>query len=146
MQKQKAFTLIELMITVGIVGILATIAYPSYQNSVIKSRRADAKSALLELANFMERHATEANCYTDPGTDGLCDTADDSAPALPFTATPRTGTAYYTLAIAAIDAVSYTLTATPIVGTSQENDDCGSLSLTNTGIKSSTGLTAADCW
>ncbi|MBT5967504.1 MAG: prepilin-type N-terminal cleavage/methylation domain-containing protein, partial [Gammaproteobacteria bacterium] len=51
----KGFTIIELMITVAIIGILASIAYPSYQESVYKSRRADGKGALLGLANAMER-------------------------------------------------------------------------------------------
>ncbi|MFI3186333.1 MAG: prepilin-type N-terminal cleavage/methylation domain-containing protein, partial [Methylococcaceae bacterium] len=57
-QSQAGFTLIELMVTVAIVGILAAIAYPSYQDSVRKSRRADASGALLGLANAMERHFT----------------------------------------------------------------------------------------
>ena len=51
----KGFSLIELMIAVAIVGILAGIAYPSYQESVRDSRRADAKGALLGFANSMER-------------------------------------------------------------------------------------------
>ncbi|MCP4091353.1 MAG: prepilin-type N-terminal cleavage/methylation domain-containing protein, partial [Gammaproteobacteria bacterium] len=56
--KSRGFTLIELMIVVAIVGILAAIAYPSYQEQVRKSRRADANGALLGLANAMQRHAT----------------------------------------------------------------------------------------
>ena len=61
--KNNGFTLVELMIAVGIVGILSAIAYPSYQNSILKSRRADAKSGLLQLTNFMERLYTETGCY-----------------------------------------------------------------------------------
>lgn len=62
-QYSKGFTLIELMIAVAVVGILAAIAYPSYQDSVRKSRRADAKSALLDAAH--ERTVfTENNQYT----------------------------------------------------------------------------------
>ena len=63
MLNTKGFTLVELMIAVAIVGILASIAYPSYQDSVRKSRRADAKGALLGFANAMERHFTENNSY-----------------------------------------------------------------------------------
>jgi prepilin-type N-terminal cleavage/methylation domain-containing protein len=60
---KNGFTLIELMIVVAIIGILASIAYPSYQESILKSRRADAKGALLGFANAMERHFTETNSY-----------------------------------------------------------------------------------
>ena len=149
-QLQQGFTLIELMITVAIVGILAAVTYPSYQNSVMKSHRADAKSALLELASYMERHATESGCYLDPGADNQCETGDETIPVLPFTVTPKTGTAYYDLVLFPVDATSFTLSANPIAGTSQANDDCGSLTLTNTGVKGVipivSGLTEADCW
>jgi type IV pilus assembly protein PilE len=63
MGKIKGFTLIELVIVVAIVAILATIAYPSYQDSVRKSRRADAKGVLMEAAQWMERFYTENNRY-----------------------------------------------------------------------------------
>lgn len=149
-QRHLGFTLIELMVTVAIVGVLAAVTYPSYQNSAIKSRRADAKSALLELANYMERHATEVGCYTDIGGDNQCGTEDDTIPTLPFTITPQTGTAYYDLVLFPVDATSFTLSANPIAGASQDNDDCGSLTLTNTGVKDviplTAGITAADCW
>ena len=119
MQKQKAFTLIELMITVAIVGILAAIALPSYQDSVRKSRRADIKVVMLGLANALERRFTETNSYL-----GVAGT---------------TGT-YYTVTIAAT-AISYTLTATPTGD--QASDACGTLTLTETGAKTPT---TAGCW
>ena len=50
------FTLIEVMIVVALIALLATIAMPSYQDSIRKSRRADAKAALVQLAQFMERN------------------------------------------------------------------------------------------
>jgi type IV pilus assembly protein PilE len=146
-QSQQGFTLIEVMITVVIIGVLAAIVYPSYQSNITQSRRADAKSALLELANFMERLATENGCYMDAGNDGQCGTGDDNTPTLPFATTPKIGTAYYDLTVTPITATSFTLVATPIVGTPQATDACGALTLTNTGIKGVTsGAAVADCW
>lgn len=57
------FTLIELMIVVAIVGILAAVAYPAYTDSVRKGRRAQARTALLELMQQQERFMTQRNCY-----------------------------------------------------------------------------------
>ncbi len=60
---QSGFTLIELMITVAIIGILAAIAYPSYQNYTKQTRRSDAQIALTQAANQQERFFTECNWY-----------------------------------------------------------------------------------
>jgi type IV pilus assembly protein PilE len=122
--KNSGFTLIELIIVIVIVGILASIALPSYQDSVRKARRSDAKAALLENANFMERFYTENNTYTLGGT-----------------ALSITSTNYYDLDPTTSGA-SYTLKATPTG--SQTSDSCGNLSITNTGLKSATGT--GSCW
>lgn len=121
MLKTKGFTLIELMIAVAILGILAGIAYPSYQDSVRESRRADAKGALLGFANSMERYYTENNTYV-------------GAPV-------NASTAYYTLTINKADVRSYELHATP--QGSQVDDKCGTLSLTQTGVR---GPSTSNCW
>lgn len=60
---RNGFTLIELMIVVVIIGILAAIAYPSYQNYSRSTRRSDAQTALLQVANQQERFFTECNWY-----------------------------------------------------------------------------------
>ncbi len=151
---KQGFTLIELMITVAIIGILASIALPSYQDSVRKSRRNDAQGVLLGLANAMERHyTTNNNSYCDAGGAGgsdLCGspgTNDDGTPSI-YTIPPETAS-YYIIAISnTIDANSYTLTADRTGA--QSNDKCGTLTLSNTGVKSvtnqDTGITATDCW
>jgi type IV pilus assembly protein PilE len=136
MKTQKAFTLIELMIAVSIISILAAIAYPSYQDSIRKSRRADAKGALLGFANAMERRFTETNSYCDVGGTGganTCDVAgtnDTGSPSIYSSQSPVDGgTKYYDLTINIVTASTYTLRATPI--NAQAGN--GILELTQTG-------------
>lgn len=63
------FSLIELLIVIAIIGILATVAYPSYQDSVRKSHRTDGQSALLEAISRMERYFYNNNTYSTNLTD-----------------------------------------------------------------------------
>lgn len=150
MNKQQAFTLVELMVTVAIVGILASIALPSYQEHVKKSRRADAEGALMGLANAMERHFTESNSYCDAGgTDGAnscgaAGTNDTGSPSIYHSQSPTSGSAAYSLTISAVTANTYALSATPTGA--QANDKCGTLTLTNTGVKGVSAATVAECW
>jgi len=62
-RQQAGFTLIELMITVAIVGILASIAYPAYTDSIRKGKRAEARTALINLLQQQERFLTQTNSY-----------------------------------------------------------------------------------
>lgn len=142
MIQQRAFTLIELMVTVAIVGILASIAIPSYQESVGKSRRADAKAALLGLANGMERYFTVNNSYAGAGTGG----ANTGTPAATvYGVDPSTAT-YYDITINTATASAYTLWAAPTGA--QSGDKCGTLALTNAGVKTYTGSggSVSECW
>jgi type IV pilus assembly protein PilE len=140
----KGFTLIELMIAVAIIGILAAIAVPSYQESVNKSRRADAKATLLGLANAMERQFTETNSFKKAA--GTTATPTDTGVPLFYAVDSNTTGKYYDVTINAADDTSYTLWAAPKGG--QSHDKCGTFKLTHTGDKSFTGAggTQADCW
>ena len=133
LKTHNGFTLIELMVVVAIIGLLASIAYPNYQDSVIRSRRADAKGALLGFANAMERYFTENNTYLGAG--GTAGTpANTGSPRVFSTQSPIDGTtAYYALIIQAATQTTYNLRATPVVGTSQASD--GILEINNTEAK-----------
>ena len=136
---QNGFTLIELMMVVAIVGVLAAIAIPSYQDSIVKSRRADAKAALSELSVFMERYYTAKGCYggEPDATTGVCPT---TPPPLPFVVSPKSGTpSYYNLSVA-VTASTFTLKAAPI--SDKLDTKCGSLTLTSTGVKSTSTVDA----
>ncbi len=133
----KGFTLIELMITVAIIGILAGIAYPSYQDSVRKSRRADAKAALMGLSNAMERHFTETNSYIGA--------AVGCSPNPGIYCVPPQTANFYNITINAATAATFTIQAAP-TGT-HTDPRCGTLSLTHTGVRGETGTgTVAECW
>lgn len=62
-RNQSGFTLMELMITVAIVGTLAAVAYPAYTDSVSKGKRAEARTALINLLQQQERYLTQMNTY-----------------------------------------------------------------------------------
>jgi type IV pilus assembly protein PilE len=130
----RGFTLIELMVVVAIIAILASIAYPAYNETVARSRRADAKSVLLENAQWMERQYTVLGSYTVTS-------------ALPVTESPK-GSAkkVYNVSFSASSATGFTLQAVPKNG--MASDKCGTLTLTSTGAKdvASATATAAECW
>lgn len=124
---QKGFSLIELMIAVVIVGILAAVALPSYQNYVVKGNRAAAQAFMMDVENRQKQYLLDARSYAaDLATLGMTAPADVSN--------------FYTLSIATSSAPpAFTITATPIAGTRQESD--GVLTLDNSGAK-----TPADKW
>lgn len=134
--RSRGFTLLEIMIACAIVAVLAAIAYPSYTNSVQKSRRAEATAALLGVASQMERFSTEKGSYA---------TATLGA-APPAVFANHTENSYYNLSLANLTATTYTARAAPTGA--QTGDPCGTFTYTEQGIKSVTGgtWTTAQCW
>lgn len=143
--KETGFTLVELMITVAIIGILAAIAYPSYTQYVQRANRAEARGLLLENAQFLERNFTTANRYDQTSAGGAIGNSQ-----LPRQQSPVNGAAKYniTVAMGAAPAQTFTLSAAPTG--SMTGDTCGTFTLTNTGVQGAGGQTnnsfVGGCW
>lgn len=119
--RQSGFTLIELMIVVVVVGILVAIGLPSYNNSVTRSIRADAQSALLGFAQAMERHFQQNYSY-EGAANGGNDTGAPAATTFPTQAPIEGNNPSYDLTITAADDTGFTLRATPIAGGRQDGN------------------------
>ena len=132
--KSSGFTLIELMLTIAIIAILAGIAIPSYQNYILKSRRADGKSAILDAQLKEEKWRTNNVSYTSTLADLV----------MPTTSVDE----YYTVAISNTSATTYKITATH-TGVQTADEDCKTLSIDEEGTKTSTNTSNAAndvCW
>ena len=138
-QNQWGITLIELLVPLVIVGILASIAIPSYREYVSRGHRADAKAVLMEDVQFMERNFTLSNKYNQDSA--------GTAISLPYTQSPKTGTALYTISATTLSATQFVLSATPVVGGAMAGDGCGALTYDQQGVKGVTGgLSVGECW
>jgi type IV pilus assembly protein PilE len=128
------YTLIEILIVVIIVGVLMAVAIPSYINSVRKSHRAEAKTALLDLAAREERYYTVNNSYTGSAT------ALGYATAFPINLDTKP---YFQLSISGSTASTYNLLAQ--AQGDQQNDACGNYMLDNFGNQTNSTATTG-CW
>ncbi len=154
MQHPKAvrgFTLIELMVVVTIVGLLLTLAIPAYSGYIARSQRADARTTLLQAAQFMQRFYAANDNFKETR----------SSPAVPVSTempamlkkSPANGTAIYELTVIDATEDAYTLTMAPVAGGRMGTDPCGSYVVTSLGrsinIKGGTELPVEErnaCW
>jgi len=128
-RSQNGFTLIEMMIVVAIIGILAAIAIPNYQDYVRKSRRTDATIAISKIQQAQEKWRANNSSYTATLSDlGITNTTEGG---------------YYTLSLSGASATGYTVLATAVNGKSQQSDsNCKILAAqTSNGNIKTTGAT-----
>ncbi|HMN74795.1 MAG TPA: type IV pilin protein [Burkholderiaceae bacterium] len=139
---RRGFTLIELMITVAIVGILAAIAYPSYQDSVRKGKRAEGRSALIDFMQQQERFLTQTGSYSvvTPGQTGVAfktfsgDNATSPAYKIGAEACPGTPAPSMRECVRVVAVPQFT------------DDDGGTLRIMSTGPRDCTGAKPQLCW
>jgi len=120
----RGFTLIELMITVVIIGILASIAIPSYSNYIVRSNRAAAHTEMMDIANRQQQYLLANRSYA---TDGQLGYSVPSSLSGKYTAT------VVPTAATATTPPTFVITFTPVTGGSQAGD--GALTLNQDGIK-----------
>lgn len=160
---QGGFTLIELMIVVAVVGILGAVAYPAYTESVLKGRRAQGRTALVELLQQQERFMTQRNCYmafttsntwasTATANSACSITSSTTVPFKNFAGDSSASSAYRLSATACGNSISLSdcikVVATPT--RSGSDPAVAELAITSTGQKSCTGTAALTdfkrCW
>jgi len=130
---QGGFTLIEIMVVVAIVAVLSTIAYGSYRDSVVKSKRKAAAACSIELAQFMERYYTTNMTYVGA--------------ALPNAGCRAELALDYAFGVAGLTATGYTISATPVGAQLSSDTLCGTLGVNERGQKSKSGSgSLTDCW
>ena len=129
MRITKGFTLIELMLTVAIIGILAAIAYPSYIEYITKSGRSEGVAAVMNVANLQEQYYLDNRVYaTDMTKLGLA--------ANPFV------TEHGNYSVASVGTSSFTITATAKGSQASRDSTCATITMSSTGVKGS----SAECW
>jgi type IV pilus assembly protein PilE len=139
--RQRGFSLIELVVTMCIIGILAGIAYPSYVQYTMRSNRSDATTSLINAAQIMQRCYSQTYDYTQ------CVGNPTPAGLVGLAAPYNSPQGYYSITLDANASNTFTVTATPIQ-TPQTNDaQCATFTLSQASQQTSTGTaTPQTCW
>ena len=129
--KIKGFTLIELMVVIAIIAMVLAYAIPNYRDYVLRSKRTEAKNALMQVSHLQERHYANKNRYGD---------SDEIKLSEIFPAPAGDNEKNYTISMVSTD-TSYTITATAAKG-QVEDTGCTTMTLNSLGVKTPSG----DCW
>lgn len=128
------FTLIEMLVAVTIIGILASIAYPSYTAHLIRVRRIDGQSGLLDLAARLERFYYQNNTYSGASFEKLG-------------SHPASQQGYYRFQITGQTATGYDLAAVPVGSQLKYDTECGALTYDQMNTRGQTGGgSLRECW
>jgi type IV pilus assembly protein PilE len=142
--RERGVTLLELMAVVLIIGILASIAIPSYRTYLLRAQRTDGTSALLRVAAAQEKFYLQNNRYATN------DELDDAPPA--GLGIPATEHGYYTVSTVSVDnTLDFTATAVTVAGGAQATDvQCVTFTInqagTRTALDSGNAVNTNNCW
>ncbi len=144
-KRQSGITLLELMIVVAIVAIISAVAYPSYTQFVVKTKRATATAVLLQVADrqqqfFMDnkQYASKLSSLGYPADTFM---VNDDGTIVGSGDSRRT----YNISLTGATATAFTVNGTPQLGQYAKDTDCGTLTLTNAGVKGQSG-SGDNCW
>lgn len=140
------FTLIELMVTIALVALVAAVAYPSYVVSVQKARRAEARTALTEAAQRLERYYTDNNQY---GGGLLCNLGDTGCTAASQVYPASTENGHYLLTFDPTVRSPFTYTIWAVPQRTQLSDPCGTFTLNERGergVRDGPETDPRKCW
>ena len=134
MKRIRGVTLIELLVVAAIVAILAAIAYPSYLEQVVKTRRAEGKATLNEVSQRLERCFTRFGSYLNANCTAAASAASENG--------------WYAVSTSSVSATGYTLQAVPNTVQAAADIKCGTLTINHVGVRSQSGTPPSgyECW
>lgn len=145
-QLTRGFTLIEIMMVIAIIGILAAIALPGYEQYVTRSKRGLAKSAIVQVMDLQAQFFVDNKAFTTDLTDlGYAENGFGINRSGKEVASTSTDRVYIIQLASGASATAFTMEAVPQLAQATKDSKCGTLKITHTGVKSVSG-SGTDCW